>query len=98
MPLILDVFVPASYLIEGSNALGMTTNIDTDFGFFDQVQISYQRRHVADQNRVSFTTQNYRGANLTGFSSSNIRIFDITYDGSPTQLTGPAIVPNGGAV
>ena len=95
VPLALDVFVPASYLVEGSNAIGISTSIDTDFGFFDQVQISYQRRHVADQNRVSFTTQNYRGANLQGFSSSNIRIFDITYDGSPTQLTGPAIVPNG---
>jgi hypothetical protein len=95
LPLTLDVFVPASYLVEGSNALGMTTTSDTDFGFFDQVQISYQRRHVADQNRVSFTTQNLRGANLTGFSSANVRIFDITYDGSPTLLTGATIVPDG---
>jgi hypothetical protein len=95
VPLSLDVFVPASYLVEGTNALDMTTTTDTDYGFFDQVQISYQRRHVADQNRVSFTTQNIRGANLTGFSSSNVRIFDITYDGSPTQLTGATILPNG---
>ena len=96
-PMSLDIFVPASYLVEGANSVDLVTSSDTDFGFFDQVQISYKRRHVSDQNRLSFTTQNYRGARLENFSSANIRIFDVTYDGSPILMTGAVITSNGGA-
>lgn len=94
--LTLDVFVPASYLLEGANAFDMVTTNGNDFGFFDQVQITYKRRHVSDQNRISFTTQNLRRATLENFSSSNIRIFDITFDGSPAQMTGAVINADGG--
>jgi len=87
----LDVNVPTSYLVEGNNSFDLLTTNGADYGFFDQVQITYRRRHVADQNRISFTTQNYRGAKVEGFSSSNVRLFDITYDGDPVQLTGPSV-------
>jgi hypothetical protein len=92
----LDVVIPGSYLTEGTNVLSMISSNGNDYGFFDQVQVSFKRRHVADQNRVSFTTQNYRGAKLENFSSTNIRIFDITYDGSPALMTGAVITPDGG--
>jgi len=92
----LDVNVPASYLIEGNNAFDLVTTNDNDYGFFDQIQITYKRRHVADQNRISFTTQNYRGAKLESFSSSNVRLFDITYDGDPVQLTGASMTAGNG--
>jgi len=94
--LTLDVTVPASYLVEGTNSLGMITTNDNDYGFFDSVSISYKRRHVADQNKISFTTQNYRGARVESFSSAAIRLFDITYDGDPVLITGASITPNGG--
>jgi hypothetical protein len=92
----LDVVVPAGYLVEGANALDIVSQSSTDFGFFDQAQITYERRHIADQNRIAFTTQNYRGATLQNFSSANIRVFDIADTDSPAVLTGASIVPDGG--
>jgi hypothetical protein len=91
----LSASFPVSYLVEGSNTVGMITTSDPDYGFFDQVQISYNRRHVAAQNSLAFTMQNYRGAQIEGFSSPNIRVFDTTYDGAPAIVTGVAITPDG---
>ena len=92
----LSVDVPVSLLAEGTNSFSMVTVSGTDFVFFDSVRVTYKRLHRANQNRVSFTTQNYRGAKLGNFSSANIRVFDITNDGSPAQLTGAVITPDGG--
>lgn len=86
--------VPTSYLVEGQNVLQMIVPNVNDYGFLDYVSISYKRRHVADQNRISFTTQNIRGARLEGFASANIRLFDITRDGDPAILTGAQVTPN----
>jgi hypothetical protein len=87
---------PTSYLVEGSNTIGMITTDANDYGFFDQVQIAYNRRHVSSQGRLPFTMQNYRGAKIEGFSSSNVRVFDTTYDGTPALVSGVTVTPDGG--
>jgi hypothetical protein len=92
----LDADFPASLLVSGNNAIRFASTDINDYGFFDSLEISYKRRHVSDQNQIAFTTQNYRGARLEGFSSANIRVFDTTFDGSPALMTGAAILPNGG--
>lgn len=91
-----ETVLPVSALREGSNSLQMSATTSTDFSFFDSIQVSYKRSFLAVQNRLSFVTQNYRGAAVHGFSSSNVRVFDTTYDGQPQLLTGISVTPNGG--
>lgn len=88
---------PTSYLNEGANALKFrSTGVFADFSFFDTVSISFAKKYLASQNRLNFFTQNYRRADLDGFSSANIRVFDITADGSPVLFSNLNPVQNGG--
>jgi hypothetical protein len=63
---------------------------------FDQIDITFPRTYLAQQNQLEFFTQNYHGAQMTGFTSPNVRVFDATDDGSLVQLTGLSVLPNGG--
>ncbi|HEX8637139.1 MAG TPA: hypothetical protein VF692_03675, partial [Pyrinomonadaceae bacterium] len=66
--------IPGSYLREGANTLLLTAT--TGVSLFESLSVSFNRRHLAQQNRLSFYTQNYRGAVLEGFTSANVRVFD----------------------
>ncbi len=88
--------VPTSFLLEGSNNLQLTAMGPTgDFSLFDSVSVNFGRKHIADQNQLAFYTQNYRTAKLEGFSSQNIRVFDITAQGSPVLLTNLSVQQDG---
>ncbi len=93
--------LPGSILVEGENTLQMKSLNPpvggvTDASMFDSISVTFSRRHVADQNKLAFYTQNYRAAILDGFTSANIRLFDTTIDGNPVLLTNVAIQQNGG--
>jgi hypothetical protein len=87
--------VPSSLLKEGVNTLRLTSQSANDISFFDNIQVTYPRRYLAKSNELSFYTNNYRISNLTGFASSNIRVFDITSSDSPVQLTNLNIRQDG---
>ncbi len=87
--------VPVSALLEGANTLQMTAPASGDYTLFDRVTVSYSRKFAADQNRLDFYTTNYKSTVLTGFSASDIRVFDITQDGQPVQVTDFPVIPNG---
>jgi hypothetical protein len=88
--------VPISFLLEGSNSLQMASGGPAgDFSFFDYIKVSFDRYHLASQNQLNFFTQTDKRARLRGFSSANIRVFDITYDSLPIQATNLQIEANG---
>jgi hypothetical protein len=62
---------------------------------FDTARIEYMRKHQAVQNALSFYTQSYQAAILDGFTSANIRLFDISDDGSPLLMSNLNPVFNG---
>lgn len=71
--------IPVSYLIEGTNTLQMSANgASGDLNLFDRIRIDFPRSFKAINNRLDFYTENYRAARLTGFSSPDIRLFDVT--------------------
>jgi hypothetical protein len=81
--------IPTSYLRAGTNTLQLTSVGGTsDFNYFQSVKVSYARRYQAEQNQLSFYTNNYRASYLEGFTSPNIRVFDVTYPDTPTIVTG----------
>jgi len=80
--------IPASYLIEGTNSLTMASTLAGDFSFFDHMSVTFERTFLAQQNTLSFFTQNYRAAEISGFTSPNVRVFDTTYDDDTAELYG----------
>ncbi|MEP6945774.1 MAG: C25 family cysteine peptidase [Acidobacteriota bacterium] len=86
-PLGSTVTLPASFLVEGTNVLNMVTSVSSDYVLFDSVSVDYSRKYQAAQNQVSFYTTNYRAAKVTGFTTSNLRMFDTTAEGQPIEIT-----------
>jgi hypothetical protein len=88
--------VPTSQLVEGTNTLNLTSiGGSGDFSLFDEITIDYKRKYSADQNVLTFTTPGYRRANITNFSSANVRVFDITADGDTQLIKNAAVVQEG---
>lgn len=87
--------IPVSMLIEGNNSLELTSTASGDFTLFDTATFGYSRKYQADQNKVSFFTRGSRKADLTNFSSANVRVFETTYDGEPTLISNLPIEQNG---
>ena len=80
--------VPAAALVSGTNTLTMQSVGSGDISFFDAIKIEYKRQFTAVQDQLSFYTSNYRRTPITGFSSANVRVFDVTFDGEPFLLDG----------
>lgn len=81
-------FIPTSQLLEGANNIRFrSTAVASDFNFFDTMSIDFGRKYLAEQNRIKFYTPNYRTARLDGFTSSNVRMFDMTNESEPVLVT-----------
>ncbi len=88
--------IPTSYLVEGPNSLVFrSVSAAGDVSLFDSVSIGFARKYLADQNRLKFYTNNYRLSKLEGFTSSNIRVFDLTAENAPILWTNSNIVQEG---
>lgn len=94
-PYSFSVNVPASFLAEGTNSLEMSALAAGDFILFDSIEVKFQRRYQAQANTTSFFTFNSKRADVAGFTSANIRIFDTTHDGDPVLLLNVPIVQEG---
>ncbi|HRI03003.1 MAG TPA: C25 family cysteine peptidase [Pyrinomonadaceae bacterium] len=81
--------VPTSLLFEGNNTFQLTSlNGGGDISYFDSIRLQYNRAYLAESNRLLFTGAPAKSTTLSGFSTANIRIFNIGTDGSTTQLIG----------
>jgi len=87
--------VPAAVLREGMNTLTLNTTLSNDSCVFNSVKVTYSRKYAADTNRVQFVTPGYRRAAVSGFTTPNIKVFDITLDGDPQQILDLPIVQDG---
>lgn len=87
--------IPTSYLREGTNTLGFRSAVSGDTSFFDSVNVGFARKFVANQNRIQFYTSNYRLSKLEGFTTQNVRVFDMTAETAPILWTNLNIVQEG---
>lgn len=89
--------IPTSFLRSGNNDLRLTATAGiSDISLFESIKVNYSRRYQAEQNQLSFYTTNYRASYVEGFSSPNVRVFDITYADSPTVIANLPIERNSG--
>lgn len=74
-------------LQEGSNTVTLVANGgDADFSVIDWLKLSYAHRYEADQNRLLMSSTGGEAVQVTGFTTANVRVFDITDESNPTEL------------
>ena len=89
--------IPTQYLREGANTLEMQAlGGSGDTSVMESIKVAFARKFVANQNRLSFYTTSYRSATVSGFTSANIRAFDLMYPDSPRLLSNLAVTNNSG--
>lgn len=91
---------PTSVLREGTNSLQLLTlngipGVANDVSLFDRMTISFARKYVADQNRLSFYVPNYKLSYAKNFTSPNIRVFDTTNADAPVLIKNLKIEEDG---
>ncbi len=81
--------VPVTLLKNGSNMLTLAAKGgDTDVSVVDTVLLTYPRMCVAEGNALRFTIAAGAAATITGFTSSQIRVMDITDPDEVAAVTG----------
>ncbi len=71
--------VPQALLREGENLVTLqSVNGLSDISLVDFIRITYQHSYRAENDSLSFTAKNGETATINGFSTKDIRIFDVT--------------------
>ena len=86
--------IPTTLLQEGANTLKLTAG--SGISLLESIRVTFNRRYTAQQNQLSFFTQNYKAADLGGFTSSKIRVFDLSDPHNPTIVSNLAVQENSG--
>ncbi len=82
-----------SRLVDGANQVDLvvykTPSLAVETLYLDWLNVEYNRRYLAQDNRLEFSStqtgdQSYR---VSGFTTSDVRVFDITNPLLPVQIT-----------
>ncbi len=88
--------IPTSLLVSGNNNVRFVSTVPSgDLSFVDFFTIGYPRSYVSAQDRLAFYTQNYRTTRIGGFSTSDVRVFDLTDSKNPTIVSNALVQQDG---
>ncbi len=73
---------------QGTNVLNLASiGPSGDFSLFDSVSVNFNRKHQASQNTLKAYSLNSRKTQLTGFTSANVRVFDLSFQNEARIVT-----------
>jgi hypothetical protein len=85
----LKVSVPYFTLQEGENLVALLAGGDpTDVSLIDYIRLTYEHTYMADEDTLRFTLPEHRSATVKGFTSSDIRVVDITHPQGVKAIVG----------
>ena len=85
--------IPRTQLLEGSNTITLSSIGDgTDVSLVDYMHLTYNHAYRADSDSLTFSVQNTAPLTIDGFTSSHIRVFDIT-DPNNVKTLGGKLIP-----
>lgn len=92
--------VDQSTLAAGDNTLTLTAmNGDADVSAVDRVRLTYAHAYRADNDALRFSLNNRQGARVDGFTTSQVRVFDITNPATIAEVgVQPEATENGFAI
>ncbi len=88
----IDVPIPGSFLVDGVNEVELTSSGSNDQAFFDRLEVSYLRKYIAENSKISFTTPGDKKVNIEAFTTSAVRVYDLNFEGNPVQIVNLAVV------
>jgi len=81
--------VPPAWLRQGDNKITLRAEAgDLDFSVVDAIRITYQHAYTADGDALRFTASPKQKVTVDGFTSSSIRVVDITDPNEAREVTG----------
>ncbi len=86
--------VPISYFVEGNNALRFN-EISGSVSIVDTIQVDIFRFFRAQNNQLAYFTQAAKPSTVYGFTSPNIRVFNVTNPLEPKLVTNLEVSQNG---
>lgn len=88
--------IPAASLRQGTNELRLTAKAGAnDISFLDYVRITYPHTYAADGDVLRFPVTGTTERTVTGFSSGDIRVVDVTDPRDPREVES-RVTANGG--
>ncbi|MBI2471529.1 MAG: hypothetical protein HYV59_09850 [Planctomycetes bacterium] len=98
-----EVSISHSYLNNGTNTVKIETVGDTgastDQVFVNWIEVDYFDTYTAEDDSLSFGVPESGDFHfrVTGFSSSDVEVFDVTDQGNPVRITNTTVVKEDGA-
>lgn len=82
--------IPASAILEGSNTVTLSATAGGDISLVEYVRLTYPRASLATNDELAFTLPASRepARRIGGFTTGQIRVFDVTTPDAPTELAG----------
>ena len=87
--------IPEASLTEGPNTLTLTASGELDVSMLDTIRLTYWKTYSAEHNSLACTAQGGKEVTITGFSTDQVRVFDVT-DPQAVQEVAGAVHPDGG--
>ncbi|HEX3086207.1 MAG TPA: C25 family cysteine peptidase, partial [Pyrinomonadaceae bacterium] len=89
--------VPGSWLVDGDNAIKIApASATNDVSLVDYLRVTYPHSFRAENDSLQFSLKSTQSARVDGFTSSDIRVVDVTDPGS-VQVIRPIIDGSGNA-
>jgi hypothetical protein len=83
-----NLAVAQTQLREGSNSVELVTGGGTDINLVDSVRLTYWHKMVADSNVLKVSAAAGQEVTISGFTSSEIRVMDVTNPNKVEELAG----------
>ena len=88
--------LPQSWLLEGENLVSLVAQGgEEDVSAVDFIRLTYWHTYTAEQDTLRFSSSPGRQVAINGFTSSNIRVADITNPRQVQEVTGGVVEPEG---
>jgi hypothetical protein len=82
-----QILIPRSSLIEGDNIVTLQTlNGSSDISDVDYIRLTYYHTYQAENDGLTFSSPYPAPLMLNGFTTSQVRVFDITDPNAVTQV------------
>jgi hypothetical protein len=79
--------IPVSWLVDGENTLNFNAvGGDDDISLVESVKLTYAHRFAADSNALAFNVPASTAVTVTGFTTDNVRVVDLTDPQAPQFL------------
>lgn len=80
--------LPAAGLPEGNNVVSLISrNAGSDVSLLDFIRVTYPRKAEAVDDYLEFSVNAREGMTVAGFTTDNLRVFDITNVAAPIEVS-----------